>query len=92
MKDKPKNGEHYRESGGIELIDYITSNNIDFVVGNIMKYAIRIETKNTTLEGKLEDLGKIKYYLEKLEDTTKTKHMSKVNLKPINTNGDISYD
>lgn len=78
MKDEvneSKNGEYYKTpEGGIDAITYITANDMGFVEGNIIKYVARLETKNTTLEGKLEDLSKIKHYVDILTADTIAKH------------------
>lgn len=44
----------------IEPIDYIQANNLNFNVGNIIKYVSRAEYKNG-----IEDLEKAKYYLQR---------------------------
>ena len=53
------NPEHYTQ--GIECIDYITSKNMSFLEGNVVKYVTRYRMKNG-----LEDLEKAKWYLERL--------------------------
>jgi hypothetical protein len=57
-KDKI-NPEHYTQ--GIECIDYITSKNMNFLEGNVVKYVTRYRMKNG-----LEDLEKAKWYLDRL--------------------------
>ena len=54
------NPDHYK-IWWIEPIDYIESNNLDFLQGNIIKYISRYKYKNG-----LEDLKKAKWYLERL--------------------------
>jgi len=51
---------HYTQ-GGIQPLDYIISNKMDFLEGNVIKYVTRHKFKNG-----LEDLKKAKVYLEKL--------------------------
>ena len=51
---------HYTK-GGIEPIDFITANNMDFCSGNIIKYVTRHKYKNG-----LEDLKKAQFYLNRL--------------------------
>ena len=46
---------------GIETIDYIESWNMDFNIGNVIKYVTRAGYK----DNKLEDLEKAKWYLER---------------------------
>ena len=50
---------HYNK--GIETIDYIESWNMDFNIGNVIKYVTRAGHK----DNKLEDLEKAKWYLER---------------------------
>lgn len=51
---------HYRE-GGIQPLDYIEENKLDFCEGNVIKYVTRYKYKNG-----LEDLRKARYYLDKI--------------------------
>ena len=55
--NKPK---HYTQ-GGIEPIDYIMSNKLDFLEANVIKYTTRYKFKNG-----LEDLQKARFYINKL--------------------------
>ena len=55
------NNPHHYTQGGIQPIDYIIKNNLDFLEGNVVKYVTRYKYKNG-----LEDLKKAKFYLEKL--------------------------
>ena len=50
---------HYNK--GIETIDYIESWNMDFNIGNVIKYVTRAVHK----DNKLEDLEKAKWYIER---------------------------
>jgi len=52
-------GNHYK--AGIEPWDYILSNNIGFMEGNIIKYVSRWQRKDG-----IADLEKAKHYIEKL--------------------------
>ena len=52
---------HYT-NGGIEPIDYITSNNMRFLEGNIVKYLTRYPYKGSSVS----DLHKCRFYLNKL--------------------------
>ena len=52
-------GTHYQVA--IQPWDYIHSNNIGYLAGNVVKYVSRYKTKNG-----LEDLYKAKHYIEKL--------------------------
>lgn len=51
------NQSHYADCG-IEPIDFIKANNMDFLEGNIIKYVARYKRKNG-----LEDLNKAQVYL-----------------------------
>ena len=52
--------EHYTACG-IEPLDFIVANNMDFLEGNIIKYIARYKRKNG-----LEDLAKARHYLDRL--------------------------
>lgn len=54
---------HYYKIG-IEPIDYIESNKMNFCEGNIVKYVTRYKEKDG-----IADLKKAQYYLEKLIDS-----------------------
>ena len=59
------NPEHYTQ--GIECIDYITSKDMSFLEGNVVKYVTRYRMKNG-----IEDLMKAQWYLTGLiEDYNK---------------------
>ena len=51
-------GKHYKKCK-IQPIEYIQANNLDYVQGNIIKYATRYKDK-----GGKEDLEKIKHYCD----------------------------
>ncbi len=56
------NPKHYHHSGlGIEPLDYITANKMDFLQGNIIKYVTRFPFK-----GGVTDLIKARKYLDLL--------------------------
>ena len=58
-------GTHYKHKA-IQPWDYIVSNNIGYLEGNIIKYVTRYKQKNG-----IEDLRKAQHYLEKLIEVTK---------------------
>lgn len=64
---------HYLQ-GGIEPIDFISSHNLNFNLGNIIKYATRCNYKGT----KEADLKKVIHYaqfeLEQMSKETKCKN------------------
>ena len=57
--DMVNHPQHYQH--GIEPIDYIESHNLNFNLGNVIKYLSRAPYK----EAELEDLKKAKWYLER---------------------------
>lgn len=58
--DMVNHPRHYSDHG-IEPIDYIESHNLNFNLGNVIKYVSRAPYK----EAELEDLQKAKWYLER---------------------------
>ena len=54
------NPPHYNQ-GSIEPIDFIKSQNMSYIEGNIIKYTTRYKFKNG-----IEDLKKAQWYLDKL--------------------------
>lgn len=58
--DMVNHPRHY-SAHGIEPIDYIESHNLNFNLGNVIKYVSRAQFKGT----ELEDLKKAKWYLER---------------------------
>lgn len=67
MNDIVNSPKHYTQ-GGIEPIDYIIANDLDFLEGNVVKYVTRHKFKNG-----LEDLKKAEYYLKTLIDNYDTR-------------------
>jgi len=59
-KEKVDHPAHYNK--GIEVIDYIESWDMDFNMGNAIKYISRHKLKGQALE----DLKKAKWYVERL--------------------------
>lgn len=57
-------GRHYIEKK-IQPWDFIVSNNLGFLEGNIIKYVVRYKEK-----GGVEDLVKASHYLDKLIEVT----------------------
>ena len=68
-KEMINHPSHYNQ--GIEAIDYIESHNMDFNIGNVIKYVTRAKHKGT----ELQDLKKASWYLnreiERLEGRNK---------------------
>ena len=68
---------HYN-SGKIEVIDFITDQNLDFCLGNVVKYISRAGKKSeegkNLFEKTLEDLKKAEFYLQyKIKELEKKK-------------------
>lgn len=60
VNDIQHGGTHYRTKA-IQPWDYIVSNNLGYLEGNIVKYVSRWRDK-----GGIEDLQKARHYLDKL--------------------------
>jgi hypothetical protein len=58
--DRVNSPPHYT-AGGIETIDFIEAKDLNYRLGNVVKYVSRAEKK----ENPLEDLKKAKWYLER---------------------------
>ena len=58
--DNVNNPEHYN-IGDIEVIDFIDSWNLNFNLGNVIKYVVRCDYK----DDKIEDLQKAIFYIER---------------------------
>jgi hypothetical protein len=65
--DRQSGGDHYKKKA-IQPWDFIASNNIGFLAGNVIKYVARFEDK-----GGMLDLEKAQHYLEKLIEVEKAK-------------------
>lgn len=52
---------HYNK-GGIEVLDIIEAFNLDFSLGNAVKYILRSQYKH---ESSVEDLQKARFYIER---------------------------
>lgn len=68
MADIINHPDHY-VSGGIETIDFIEAKNLNFNLGNVVKYVSRCglkKSKGMTSSAKaIQDLEKAKWYLER---------------------------
>ena len=58
--EKPK---HYNRS--IEVIDFIEAYDLNYRLGNVVKYIARHELKHDDLDKQIEDLKKAKWYLDR---------------------------
>jgi hypothetical protein len=59
---RQEGGTHYKQLV-IQPWDYIVSNNLGYLEGNVVKYVTRWQTKH---ENGVQDLLKAKHYLDKL--------------------------
>jgi hypothetical protein len=60
-------GDHYK-SKGIQPVDYIIANDLNFFEGNVVKYITRWKSK-----GGVEDLKKARHYLDMYINNLETK-------------------
>ena len=61
--DKQPGGSHYKDMA-IQPIEFITANNLEYRVANIIKYACRHQNKNGQ-----EDIEKLIHYAEMILET-----------------------
>jgi len=59
--DRVNSPPHYR-AGGIETIDFIEAKDLNYRLGNVVKYVSRAGKKDTD---PIEDLKKARWYLER---------------------------
>ena len=66
--DNPVTHPSHYTSGKIEVIDFITDQELDFCLGNVVKYVSRAGKKTeqgmTITEKEIEDLKKARFYLD----------------------------
>lgn len=63
---------HYQSKNGIEAIDVIEAFDLDFCLGNVVKYVLRCGKK----DNEIQELEKAKWYLEREIKTRKNQHIS----------------
>lgn len=61
MIDVVNHPPHYKSDSGIESIDVIEAFNLNFCLGNTIKYVLRHQKKGKPLE----DLKKARWYLDR---------------------------
>ena len=61
MKDNIDHPSHYLKDSGYEVIDVISAWNLDFSLGNAIKYIARAGKKNPNKS--IEDLKKAQWYI-----------------------------
>lgn len=60
-KEEVNHPSHYQGKNGIEVIDIIESFNLDFNLGNAVKYILRADKKGN----RLQDLKKASWYINR---------------------------
>ena len=70
-KETPIMPKYYKSKSGIETIDYIEAFNLNFNLGNVIKYATRAGKKT---DNALEDLEKARWYLNREIERINTKN------------------
>jgi hypothetical protein len=73
MNDPVNHPKHYTD-GKIEVIEYIEDKNLDFHLGNCVKYISRAGKKDPNKT--IEDLEKAKWYLQRKIDSLKAEKLS----------------
>jgi hypothetical protein len=71
-QEDPTKPSHYRADSGIEAIDVIEAWELDFNLGNVIKYICRDGLKNTDTDY-IVNLEKAKWYLQREIDNRKAK-------------------
>lgn len=69
--DPVEHPKHYID-GGIEPIEYINSHNMNFNIGNIIKYASRYMKKGKPIEDLKKVIQYAKFEIERLEEESYT--------------------
>lgn len=73
---------HYKGMNGLEAIDVIEGFNLDFKLGNAVKYTLRCGRKGVApgglvsngLAAKIEDLSKARWYIDRALSQAKRNH------------------
>lgn len=90
MSDAVNHPKHYT-TGKIEVIDFIEDKELNFNLGNVIKYVARAGRKKVagkSLETKaLEDLKKAQWYIQK-EIETREAHLNRGKCVPTIVGGD----
>ena len=68
-KEEVNHPDHYLQSTGFEVIDVIEAWNLNFCLGNAVKYIARAGIKNP--EKKRQDLEKAVWYIERVIESLK---------------------
>ena len=70
-KDLVNHPPHYNK--GIETNDYITSWDMSYPQGNIIKYVSRYNIKHEDISGQIQDLEKAQWYLQQMINNLKSR-------------------
>ena len=65
MSDSVNHPSHYKQ-GKLEMIEAVEGLNLGFHAGNALKYLVRYQYKHDTQQGRLEDLMKARWYINRL--------------------------
>lgn len=69
--NKQVGGNHYKQFA-IQPVEFINTNNLSYMVGNVIKYVTRYPFKNG-----IDDLEKAKHYIEMLIEFERNKQLDK---------------
>jgi hypothetical protein len=64
-KDKQIGGDHYKQLE-ISPAEFIYKNNLNWYVGNAIKYLVRFDKKHSNKAKQVEDLDKATHYIQLL--------------------------
>ena len=64
-KDKQIGGDHYKQLE-ISPAEFIYKNNLNWYVGNAIKYLVRFDKKHSNKSKQVEDLDKATHYIQLL--------------------------
>ena len=68
--DKQVGGNHYKQFS-IQPVEFINTNNLSYMQGNVIKYVVRYPFKNG-----IADLEKAKHYIEMLIEFERNKQLN----------------
>lgn len=68
--DKQVGGNHYKQFP-IQPVEFINTNNLSYMQGNVIKYVVRYPFKNG-----IADLEKAKHYIEMLIESERNKQLN----------------
>ena len=86
MSDLVNNPAHYKD-GGIETIDFIEAKNLNYRLGNVVKYVSRAGKKYDAIQ----DLEKARWYLDREINRLKEKNNGLTNIHNTDNNRTDTY-